>query len=121
MTSDPTGDLIASVTWKPDVLRLEIDTSGGWYIAIDNDYTVDGGEFGKVESRTRADEAASAIRAHVGGTIAEFDVLDSGSLRMTIGPIRVAVDPAYDYEAWHATGPPPDRHMIICQPGGGIA
>ena len=27
--SDPTGELVASVTWKPDVLRLEIDTARG--------------------------------------------------------------------------------------------
>jgi hypothetical protein len=76
---------------------------------------------GRLDSRTQADEAAWAIRAQIGAAIAQFDFKDNGSLRMRTDSITIAVEPAYDFEAWHATGPPPEKHMIICQPGGGIA
>ncbi len=63
----------------------------------------------------------AAIQRCVSAKLTTFDFSESGSLRMSVGPVTMAVEPAYDYEAWHATGPPPEKHMIICQPGGGIA
>ena len=121
MTTDPTGELIASVTWKPDVLRLEIDTDGGWFISIDNDFIVESLQTGPLDSRDRAEEAAALMNSHIGEPISVFDFSETGNLRMSIGDITLAADPAYDFEAWHATGPWPEKHMIICQPGGGIA
>ena len=46
------------------------------------------------------------MNSHV-GTDLGFDFSETGNLRMSIGDITLAADPAYDFEAWHATDPGP--------------
>ena len=120
MSSDPTGEVIEAVEWDREFLRLQIDTVGGWFIEVENDFVVTDGKQA-FDSRTEADQAVAAIQRYVSAKLEAFDFSESGSLRMSIGDVTLAVEPAYDFEAWHATGPWPEKHMIICQPGGGIA
>jgi uncharacterized protein DUF6188 len=121
MNPTPAGDVIASTRFEPDFLRLQINTVGGWYLAIENDFIVEEGGMGRYDSRTQSDNAVAALQAHVGDMVARFDVSENGSLRLAVGTVTLEVEPADDFEAWHATGPPPDKHMIICLPGGNRA
>ena len=51
------------------------------------------------------------------GTLTAFNDRDAGVARQ-FDEVKLAVEPAHDFEAWHATGPPPDKQMIVCMPGG---
>src|SRR5687768_13817537 len=105
MSSDPTGDVIETVSWDREFLRLQIDTVGGWYFAVENDFVVTDGVV-VLDSRSAADEAVALLHAWVSGTVSAFDFSSNGNLRMSVGAVTLTVEPAYDYEAWHATGPP---------------
>jgi hypothetical protein len=121
MTPDPTGEVIASVDYDADVLRLMVDTAGGWYLALDNDFVVHASAGERIDSASEPKRAVALLREHVGGKLTAFAPRDGGGLTIGFDGVQVSVEPAHDFEAWHLTGPPPDKQMIVCMPGGELA
>jgi hypothetical protein len=121
MTLDIVGDAIESVSYQPEHLRLEIATSKDWFLVVENDFVVAGDAGRRLDSRTNAERAVAALEEHVGVAVSAIEMRPNGALRLSVAEITLEVEPDDDYEAWHLTGPPPEKAFFVCVPGGGPA
>ena len=121
MTPDPTGQVIESVKYQTEFFRLTINTVGGWSLTIENDFILNAPKAPQLDSTIDSEQIVSRLTNHVGGTLTGFDLRPGGGVTVSIDDLRISVEPAHDFEAWHIVGPWPEKPRIICMPGGELA
>jgi hypothetical protein len=103
---DLTGQTVVNVDRD---YTMRIYTREGWLIVVEGDDLVD-------------DKAlAAALYAAIDKPIAEFSISEDGVLAMSVGEASIRATPDPDYESWHVTGPPPQKQLGVCTPGGELA
>jgi hypothetical protein len=103
---DLTGQILTNVD-RDYTMRLY--TREGWLVVVEGeDLVVD-------------KDLAAALYGAIGKPISSFAIAADGALTMTAGEAEIRAVPDPHYESWHVTGPPPDKQMVVCTPGGELA
>ena len=87
---------------------LRLHTREGWLIVIEGEELVDDKDL------------AGALYVAVGKQLSAFSI-EKGVLSFSVGEAHIRAKPDPDYESWHLTGPPPQKQMVVCTPGGELA
>lgn len=113
MIPDLAGESLEAVACET---ILELRTDGGWYVTIENDYSLSRPGQPTLDTAAGEEDQIVAVLESSVGLPVRANASTSGGLTLTVGDATIRVAAAPTFESWSMVGP--DQQRVVSTPGG---